>query len=152
MSYSATLYYDLLFSVYFQDPIVVACRDAELIDVSIPQLWTRANYYNATHYEFPEIEDTGSIILGDSTGVSYCGERSYTLLGGSSFLLQGSSNERQLTLYTTSESNVGYHSDVYMLVELVDWSISSNQTLSVQIPILIESCIPTGIAYASGQK
>ena len=56
-----------------------------------------------------------------------------------------------MTLYTTSENYVGYHDDVFMLIELVDWSTNGNQTLIVNIPILIETCIPTGVEYAYGE-
>ena len=60
---------DTYFYIYFEDPIVVACTTSELIEVTIDQLWTRANYYNATLLEFPEIQDTGSLALGDPTGI-----------------------------------------------------------------------------------
>ena len=56
-----------------------------------------------------------------------------------------------MTLYTTNEDYVGTHDEVYMLIELVDWSRGSNITLSVPIPILIESCIPIDVDYASGE-
>ena len=56
-----------------------------------------------------------------------------------------------MTLYTTSESYVGYHDDVFMVIELVDWSKNGNQTLTVNIPIFIETCIPTGVEYANGE-
>ena len=86
MSYDSSLVVSTEFTIAFEDPIVVACTNSELIDVGIQQLWTRANYYNATYFLFPEIQDTGSLALGDSTGISYCGEKSYALQGGSGFI------------------------------------------------------------------
>ena len=80
--------------------------------------------------------------------MTYCGERTYTLVGGSGFISQSFFRPRELTLYTTQKKYIGYHDDVYMHVELADWSKQGNITIDIPIPILIESCIPQDITYA----
>ena len=48
------------FKVFFENPKVVHCTESELIEPVVDTLWTRANYYNATYFTFPEVPDSGS--------------------------------------------------------------------------------------------
>ena len=57
----------------------MACTETELILPNLERQWTRVNYYNSTYFTIPEVQDTGSIALGDPDGV-FCGPAVYTLL------------------------------------------------------------------------
>ena len=47
---------------------------------------TEVGALDAVTFRFPEIEDTGSSLNGDATGLTSCGPRTYTLLNGGTFL------------------------------------------------------------------
>ena len=64
-----------------------------------------------------------------------CGTRTYKLSGGGSYLQRTSA--RDFTVFTDKQSDVGFYSDVIMRVELIDWSVGGNITLTVPIPIEI---------------
>ena len=91
-------------------------------------------------FTFPEVMDTGSVLLGDPTG-QYCGSRTYSLQKTEGFIyLKPGGNSRELIIGTDSNAHVGIHSDVFMLV-----AIGIDTTALVPIPIEIGSCETTGL-------
>ena len=76
-SYNTGLSVDTTFTAYFENPRTVACKDSSLIVPDIPVIRYRVGS-EPLEYTIPEILDSGSILLGDPTGLN-CGARRYIL-------------------------------------------------------------------------
>ena len=83
-SYNSAINVYAYFSVFFESPRTVACKDTTFIVPSIDLIFNRVTL-DPVYFTFPELMDTASIALGDATGMN-CGTRSYTLQGVESFI------------------------------------------------------------------
>ena len=81
----------------------MACTETELIAIDLERQWTRVNYYYSTYFTIPEIQDTGSIALGDPDGL-YCGPAVYTLVDGQGYIFEALGSDRDFELRATDES------------------------------------------------
>ena len=81
------------------------CEAGDLIKPdAIDELETTVLADDAVVFTFPEVQDSGSISNGDSTGLSSCGARTYALINGGSFMtLKG----RELSLQTSNPADSG---------------------------------------------
>ena len=64
---------------------------------TLPIQNTQVEAIDPVTFTFPEVQDSGSIINGDESGLESCGPRTYELYNGGSFLSQ-QDDSRELVL------------------------------------------------------